>query len=213
MAIKNLVKVWDGARTIEDNISFLKERTKQVSFPISESTNTVIHDLIDTYKTMPCAGIAANQLGYDLSIFVGMKEDFDDDEGYEKTKKSRILNKKKNDQADNLEVYINPKIDLFDKKSIEVGSEGCLSIPEVELIVERYDKIKVRYYNMSGEVIKKPLSKFLSRLFQHELDHLNGKLMVESEKIHDIIISKINKDKAELYIALHEKNRAYPNLK
>ena len=213
MAKKELVKVWDGAQIVEDNILFLKKTTKEVSFPLTEESEEVIKDLIDTYKVTPCAGIAANQIGYDVSIFVGMREDFDEDESYEDTQKSRAKNKKTNDQADNMEIYINPQIDLVDEKSVQVGSEGCLSIPEVELIVQRYDKIKVRYYNQNGEAIKKPLSKFLSRLFQHELDHLKGLLMVESDKIHDIIINKISKKKAELYISLHDKIKAYNSIK
>ena len=213
MAKKELVKVWDGVDIIEENILFLKKATKQVPFPLSEESRKVIDDLIDTYKATPCAGIAANQIGYDSSIFIGMREDFDDKESYEDTKKSRAENKKTNDQSDNMEIYINPQIDMINKDSVQVGSEGCLSIPEVELVVQRYDKIKVRYYNEGGEVIKKPLSKFLSRLFQHELDHLKGLLMVESDKIQDIIINKISKKKAELYISLHEKIKAYNHIK
>ena len=72
MAKKELVKVWDGVDIIEENILFLKKATKQVSFPLSEENRKVIDDLIDTYKATPCAGIAANQIGYDSSIFIGM---------------------------------------------------------------------------------------------------------------------------------------------
>ena len=42
----------------------------------------------------------------------------------------------------------------------------------------RFDKIKVRYRNVDGGVIKKPLKGFISKLFQHELDHLNGVVML-----------------------------------
>ena len=64
--------------------------------------------------------------------------------------------------------------------------EGCLSLPHITLNLERYDKIKVVYYNMEGKSLPKPpkpLNGFISRLFQHELDHLNGKLMLESKNI------------------------------
>ena len=205
MAKKELVKVWDGAQIVEDNILFLKKTTKEVSFPLTEESEEVIKDLIDTYKVTPCAGIAANQIGYDVSIFVGMREDFDEDESYEDTQKSRSKNKKTNDQADNMEIYINPQIDLVDEKSVQVGSEGCLSIPEVELIVQRYDKIKVRYYNQNGEKIKKTLSGFMSRLFQHELDHLNGVLMVENTKIKKVYRISENEKLDSLYLDLVKK--------
>ena len=47
----------------------------------------------------------------------------------------------------------------------------------------QFDKIKVRYYDQQGRAIKKTLKGFMSKLFQHELDHLNGKLMIQ----HDVI--------------------------
>mgnify|MGYP003313023982 CR=1 FL=1 len=75
--------------------------------------------------------------------------------------------------------YINPQIYQTYKKSIQEEEDGFLSIPEIRLIAERYDKIKVRYYDINGKKIKKTLKGFLSRLFQHELDHLDGKLFID----------------------------------
>ena len=71
---------------------------------------------------------------------------------------------------DNYEIYINPQIDKVDGKSIQDGEEGCLSIPFLTLNLIRYDKIKVRYYTVDGNRIKKPLSaqycvKFLTLCF------------------------------------------------
>ena len=75
MAIKKLVEVWDGKILIEENINFLKEKTKDVHLPISDTDKIILNDLLDTYKEVPCAGIAANQIGYNKKIFIGMKED------------------------------------------------------------------------------------------------------------------------------------------
>ena len=82
MAIKNqdLIKVWNGKQLIEQNIQFLKKPTKRVEFPLTSHVQSVICDLIDTYKVTPCAGIAANQIGYDRSVFIGMKYDDRPDE-------------------------------------------------------------------------------------------------------------------------------------
>ena len=91
------------------------------------------------------------------------------------------------------------------KKSMQDGEEGCLSIPEVRIIAERFNKIKVRYYNFEGKKIKKPLSGFLSRLFQHELDHLNGILMVENSKIKSIYRISENEKLDSLYFDLVKK--------
>ena len=189
MAIKNkdLVKVWDGAELIEENIQFLKTPTRKVNFPLSNDIKSIIDDLVDTYKATPCAGIAANQIGYDKSIFIGMEYDDRPEEGRDD---SQDLDEVERD-SNNYEIYINPQIDKFDKKSMQTGDEGCLSIPNLTLQIERYDKIKVRYYNAEGRAIKKPLNKFISRLYQHELDHLNGKLMIEDrEKIKDGFINE-----------------------
>ena len=107
--------------------------------------------------------------------------------------------------ADNFEFYINPQIDQTYKKSIQEEEEGCLSIPEIRLVTERYDKIKVRYFNRDGKKIKKPLSGFMSRVFQHELDHLDGKLMVENNKIKNVYRISENENIQTLYSNLVKK--------
>ena len=191
MAIKKLIEVWDGSQLIEKNIIFLKQKTKDVILPLSDNTKQILSDLLDTYKVIPCAGVAANQIGYDKKIFIGIKYDYD----YEENKKEAI----ENPNADNYEFYINPQIDHVSNKSLQEGEEGCLSIPEVRLITERFDKIKVRYFNEHGKKIKKPLKGFISRLFQHELDHLNGILMVENSKIKSVYQITENKNIEMLY--------------
>ena len=191
MATKKLIEVWDGSQLIQNNISFLKQKTKDVILPLSDNTKQILSDLLDTYKVIPCAGIAANQIGYNKKIFIGIKHDDD----YEENKKEVIGNP----NADNYEFYINPQIDHVSNKSLQEGEEGCLSIPEVRLIAERFDKIKVRYFNEHGKKIKKPLKGFISRLFQHELDHLDGVLMVENSKIKSVYQITENKNIGMLY--------------
>ena len=203
MAIKKLVEVWDGKNLIKNNITFLKQSTKNIHLPISPIDQNILDDLLDTYKQIPCAGIAANQIGYDKRIFIGMKKDEPDiEDKYKKLRKDESTKTKKevgNPNADNYEFYINPQIDQTYKKSIQEEEEGCLSIPEIRLIAERYDKIKVRYYDINGKKIQKTLKGFLSRLFQHELDHLNGLLMVENSKIKEVYRISDNKNVITLY--------------
>tara|TARA_A100001388_G_scaffold54345_1_gene37209 strand:- start:12 stop:653 length:642 start_codon:yes stop_codon:yes gene_type:complete len=203
MAIKKLVEVWDGKNIIENNINFLKQKTKEIHLPINDTNKEILKDLLDTYKKVPCAGIAANQIGYNKRIFIGMKNDEPDtEEQYKELRKDEPKTEKKeltNPNADNYEFYINPQIDQTYKKSIQEEEEGCLSIPEIRLIAERYDKIKVRYYDINGKKIKKTLKGFLSRLFQHELDHLDGKLMVENSKIKKVYRISDNENINSLY--------------
>tara|TARA_Y100000590_G_scaffold365362_1_gene424202 strand:- start:2078 stop:2692 length:615 start_codon:yes stop_codon:yes gene_type:complete len=199
MALKKLVEVWDGKDIIEKNIIFLKKKTKDIRLPISDATKKILKDLLDTYIAVPCAGIAANQIGYDKRIFIGLKDDTDDEKD---DQKEQTIG---NPNAENYEFYINPQIDHTSNKSIQEGEEGCLSIPEIRLVAERFDKIKVRYFNEKGEKVKKPLSGFLSRLFQHELDHLNGVLMVENSKIKSVYRISENKEVENLYVNLINK--------
>ena len=209
MSIRKIVKVWTESELIDANISFLKEKTKNVYFPITDSTKKIIQDLIDTYRKIPCAGIAANQIGYDKSIFIGLKkleEDIDIDDLEEKEATSSDNADETNEYADNFQIYINPQIDKVDKKSFQEEVEGCLSIPNITLRIKRYNKIKVRYYDENGRVVKKSLDGFMSKLFQHELDHLNGKLMIE----HDLIegyIDETSSMKPEIFQELREKLR------
>ena len=195
MTIKKIVKVWDNSELISDNISFLGMKTKNVFFPLTESSNKIIEDLIDTYQKIPCAGVAANQIGYDKSIFIGLAkldENVDVDELEKKEANSNKEPLDKNEYADNYEIYINPQIDKTDSRSTQEEIEGCLSIPSISLRIKRFNKIKVRYYSQRGKAIKKTLKGFMSKLFQHELDHLNGKLMVQHHIIEGFLYENTN---------------------
>jgi len=196
MAAKDndLVQIWDGSKIDTKKIDFLRTPTKEVAFPLSNHVKQVVTDLIDTFRAVPCAGIAANQLGYDKKIFIGMKHDNDKSVSDDPSKNIDDVKP----ESENLEIYINPQIDKTDKSSTQNGEEGCLSIPDISLELERYDKIKVRYYNQEGKAIKKPLSGFISRLFQHELDHLNGNLMLEHENIRRAKISQKSEEYSDL---------------
>ena len=205
MAIKKIVKIWDDGKISNSNIEFLKLKTKKVTFPLSPFINQIIQDLIDTYETITCAGIAANQIGYEYQIFIGMKEIKTEDEAEEIEKKEAELSSASgNPYADNYEIYINPQIDLTNNKSTKIDEEGCLSIPGLMVERKRFDEIKVRYYDANGKKNKKRLSGFLSKLFQHELDHLNGMLMIDGqEKIENLYPLEASEEQAKLYGILY----------
>ena len=80
MAVKKLIKVWDDNKLVKENINFLKLKTEPVRLPKTENIQQILNDLLDTYQTIPCAGIAANQIGHNKSIFIGLKEDINDEE-------------------------------------------------------------------------------------------------------------------------------------
>ena len=77
---------------------------------------------------------------------------------------------------------INPRI-LAHGEEIERDWEGCLSVPDTRGLVPRYRQIEVEYTNPRGEAIQKVLTDFVARIFQHELDHLDG--IVFTDRISD----------------------------
>lgn len=77
-----------------------------------------------------------------------------------------------------LEAFINPEIiDKSDELSRE--AEGCLSFPGVYIIKSRPAQIRVQFYNMLGEKVVQDMEGFPARIFQHEMDHLDGIVMLD----------------------------------
>lgn len=70
-------------------------------------------------------------------------------------------------------IMINPEL-LWHSDLMEKDWEGCLSIPGIRAKVNRYTHIRVSYLNVLGDVIETEFTGFIARIFQHELDHLNG---------------------------------------
>ena len=73
--------------------------------------------------------------------------------------------------------------------------EGCLSIPKQFADIERPEKIQFKYLNEKGKIIEKNATGNESRVIQHEIDHLNGKLFVDylSSLKGNILLKKVNK--------------------
>ena len=113
-----------------------------------------MHDVLD-HCGQSAAGLAANQIGKDCRIFV-----YRDDHGRVAT-------------------IINP--DILEHNGTSVEIEGCLSFPNTWSYVKRFTEIKVSFFDfLSGEMKEKYLIGFNSRLFQHEIEHLNGDLFIDS---------------------------------
>ncbi len=73
---------------------------------------------------------------------------------------------------------INPQI-LATSSELVTGWEGCLSIPGIRGLVPRYQAIEVEYSDRTGKLHKQQLTDFVARIFQHELDHLDGIVFVD----------------------------------
>ena len=93
------------------------------------------------------------------------------------------------------EVLINPKIINKSKEKVK-SWEGCLSIPGIRANVPRHKKIEVEYTREDGEIKQVVFEDFIARIFQHEYDHLKGKVYLDRVKDNKDIISE------ELYFKL-----------
>lgn len=82
---------------------------------------------------------------------------------------------------------INPEILHYSDEKVK-DWEGCLSVPSMRGLVPRYKQITVRYLDQQGHVRQETLTGFIARIFQHELDHLNGLTFIDQlESMQDLI--------------------------
>ncbi len=87
---------------------------------------------------------------------------------------------KKSDKT--FKVFINPQITKYEGQ-LKDDYEGCLSVPEIYGKVPRYEKVYIQAIDENANKIKVVAEDFLARIFQHEIDHTNGKLFID--KIRD----------------------------
>ncbi|HEX4591149.1 MAG TPA: peptide deformylase [Gemmataceae bacterium] len=74
-------------------------------------------------------------------------------------------------------VAINPVV--LDRKGTQEGSEGCLSFPDLYQKVRRAKTVTVQFYDLSGNLCQMTCSELPARLWQHEIDHLHGRLFID----------------------------------
>lgn len=79
------------------------------------------------------------------------------------------------------QVFINPEITKYEGEMVE-DYEGCLSVKDLYGKVPRYSKVRVKAMNLDGKAVRVKADGFLARVFQHEIDHTNGKLFVDHIK-------------------------------
>lgn len=128
-------------------------KTVSVSDVKSGLYTELILAMKEVMKNKQGVGLAANQIGKDVSIFViepKLAEDFGVPD-----------------------VYLNPEITEYSKNQDEM-EEGCLSIPQYYVQIKRAKKIKIKFIDENGEKKKIKARGFLARVLQHETDHLNG---------------------------------------
>lgn len=93
----------------------------------------------------------------------------------------------------NFTVFINPEITKFEGEMVE-DYEGCLSIKDIYGRVPRYEKVRVKAFDINGKQFRVTATGFLARVFQHEIDHTNGILFIDHIKEQADAFFELNQD-------------------
>jgi peptide deformylase len=121
---------------------------------IAQLVDRMIHTLHNTYSAI---GLAAPQVGQSLRL--------------------SVIDISMGEKPDDQVVLINPEI--LETEGYETGDEGCLSFPGISMTINRAARIFLKNFDMNGKEIRKEIDGFLARVIQHELDHLNGTLIID----------------------------------
>ena len=145
----------------------LRRKAKPVT-KFDKELQTLIDDMIETMREAPGVGLAAPQINISQQLAV---IEYDEDEDEEENEDAPPKPKK-------LYVIINPEIIKASEEKV-MGIEGCLSIPGLQGEVERHQSIQVKALNRHGSPVKLKVDGWMARIFQHEIDHLNGVLFTD----------------------------------
>jgi peptide deformylase len=146
---------------------------RKISKPVRAVTKEIrdlISNMEETMKVAPGIGLAAPQVGVLQRIIIA-------------------------DIGDGLHVLINPKVAKKSGKQTIV--EGCLSVPGAEGPVERALKVTIKAKSIKGENITVEAEGLLATVFQHEIDHLDGKLFIDRIEDPNLITYKPKTPKEE----------------
>jgi peptide deformylase len=139
---------------------------RKTSKPVAKVTKEIkelVENMEETLRAAPGIGLAAPQVGELLRVIIA-------------------------DVGDGLHVLINPKI--VKKSGTQTFIEGCLSLPGIEAPVVRANKVLVKAIGLKGKQIQVEASDLLATVFQHEIDHLDGKLLIDRVSDPNLITYK-----------------------
>lgn len=152
-SVRDIVKVSEGS-------PILREKAKKVQ-RIDTSLQRLIDDMAATMREAPGVGLAAPQVGVGLRLIVVEAPPEEDDP-----------------QSGKLYAVINPEI-IKASPEKEEGEEGCLSIPGWNGLVNRHVWVVVKGFDREGKEFRIRARDYVARIFQHEIDHLNGVLFTD----------------------------------
>ena len=165
--------------TIKPIITVPNEVLKKISDPIEnvgESEKKLVNDLFETMYNSNGIGLAAVQVGI--------------------LKRILVIDVSTKEEKKNPLCFINPVIKKISDET-SVYEEGCLSIPDTFIEIERPKICEVEYIDLDGKLKNIRCDGLLSTCLQHEINHLDGKLIIDhlTKLKRDILIKKISKNK------------------
>lgn len=132
-------------------------REKAVDVTDFSALPEIVEEMYDSMYEAEGIGLAANQIGYDVNLF--------------------IIDITHSEEVDEPAEFVNGKI--VDSRGESVFPEGCLSVPGVEFEIKRPEFITLEFQKLDGSKHKQEYGGLYARAIQHEMDHLNGKLIVD----------------------------------
>lgn len=151
----------------------LRQRAKKVTV-FDQALAALAQEMVETMEAAPGIGLAAPQIGVPLQILV-TRVPPDDERVQATTKKGK---RKKNPQwVGKLFVLCNPEI--IKSQGEEESTEGCLSLPGFVGDIKRATTVTVKGKDLQGKEVRIKAQGLLARVFQHEIDHLQGRLFTD----------------------------------
>ena len=144
----------------------LRQKTETVE-TFDMELERLVEDMFDTMYDAPGVGLAANQIGISLRVAVL-------DVNYEVEGEDELTRRLRNK---NPQVFINPA--LLEKSGKILFKEGCLSVPGFSEQVNRFEKVRLSFQDVTGKLCELNAEGLLAIAIQHEIDHLEGRLYLD----------------------------------
>lgn len=134
----------------------LREKGQKIE-AVTPELCKLIDDMAETMYAAPGVGLAATQIGEALQLF--------------------IVDIADNDEPSDLRIFINPEV--LESSGEITWQEGCLSFPGIQEDIDRAARVRVRAMNRDGKTFELEAEGLLAVAIQHEIDHLQGQLMID----------------------------------
>jgi len=166
-----VLALWSNDQINEEETRILREPCADLPIPLDSEAKKSVRTLVEAFlERDDASGLAAPQIGISKKIIIFRNRGFSKDGASDGTWTKK-----------DVDVLINPRITQNRGNQI-VLAEGCLSCPDIKVEIARYPEIKVRGFDVHGQKIGKRYLDFVARIAQHEMDHLEGRLIVDYDE-------------------------------